>query len=219
MNKPRILLHERSLSRETIDDFVRNLLAILQRRQEPVGRQNQQVLACRLLECRLMLKIYRDARRGIERFRPLRFTRAWRSYRAAEGLRSAGIDTPSPRFLVQQDGHLILACDRVHGQQLYELIRTEGWMETHRQRLVQELSGLLDKLEEAMVTHGDLHPRNILMDASGKLWLIDLDGVRFHTTAAGFAKKRTREENRLARQLEIEPELLRGLRFKLKQSR
>lgn len=218
MSKPKVLLHEASLPNEVIKDFFLQSAATPKMDRKAASRQHQLVTVANLLGQRLVLKTYLNADRGLERFRPLRLTRAWRSYHAAKRLLSAGIATPLPRFLVFHEGSLTLACDQIEGQQLYELIRNKAWIEKNRSRLVDEVASLLAKLRQAMITHGDLHPRNILIDRRGKAWLVDLDGARCHTSVASFARKRRKEENRLARELEIQPEILTQLGFRREDS-
>lgn len=214
MSQPKILLHKPSLSKDIIYRYLRDPSTKSDFENQSNRHCDQQIIVSRLLEKSLVLKHYQNARKGIERIRPLRLTRAWRSYQAANRLESAGISTPTPQFLVEWNQGLVLACDRIEGQQLFELLRDKKWIESNATRLIKELSDLLGKLEEAKITHGDLHPRNILVDRSGKAWLVDLDGMRFHKSRATFARIRQREENRFATRLEIQPEILTQLGFR-----
>src|SRR5690606_21810875 len=114
----------------------------------------------------------------------------------------------TPRFLVTWKGSLILGCDQVEAEQLYHLIRDASQSADAVERAMRGVAKILDGLKQAQVTHGDLHPRNLLVDRDGKVWLVDLDGVRFHRTPQSFGKRRRKEEARLAKQLEIRPELI-----------
>lgn len=214
-----VLLHDGLLPAKRIQDALLADSALLDAERRSSGRCKQLNLEREVLERRLILKCYFGSRRGIERFRPLRFTRAWRSYHAANHLRAAGIATPIPRFLAAWNKSLVLGCDWVEGQQLYYAIRDRTWMKENRRALALALSGLLQKLENARITHGDLHPRNLLIDENGQVWLVDLDSVRCHRSGASFLKKRRRDEHRLARELEIAPGLLADVGFRRNRDR
>lgn len=213
MNRPTILLHDPSLQKPLLIAALVKDAPSLDPKKIPASERDQFILARSLLQERLILKYYRDARRGLKRLRPLRFTRAWRSYQAAIRLQASGITTPLPRVLIAWKQTLILGCDQVDCQQLYHALRDQVWLRQNRSKLVDELSSLLGRLKRAKVTHGDLHPRNILFDRQGTAWLIDLDAVRFHRRRSTFAKKRQRDEHRLAKELEVVPGLAEQLGF------
>lgn len=206
MRKPRVLLHDDSLAKPLIGDLLLTAAPGLAQERQSSRRREQLQVETRLRERRLILKCYIGARRGIERFRPLSLTRAWRSYHAAQQLRDAGIATPEPRFLAVWNQNLILGCDWIEARQLYDVIR-DPESQTKIPALAEELAGLLRKLDRGGITHGDLHPRNILIDGQGKSWLVDLDAVRIHRSRTFFLRKRRRDEHRLARELEVEPRL------------
>ena len=214
MMKSKIIFRDESISERSLIDFLKRPSHDPDWNFQSMQRRDQELASCRIDDRELVLKYYRTARKGWENFRPIRFTRAWRSWQAAIRLASAGIATPAPRFVVRQGDSLILACDRIEAQQLYSLVRDEDWMSTNQKSLIREISTLLARLDQAGVTHGDLHPRNILIDSQEKAWLIDLDGVRIHKSRASFLKRRGKDENRLAKELRVAPTLLASLPLK-----
>lgn len=214
MSRPRLLLHNGLLPERAVVDSLTESPAKPSPDESSNASGSQQVTRMQILEQKLVVKTYVNARRGIERLRPLRLTRAWRSYHAANRLRAAGIATPMPQFLAHWNGDLLLACEQVDAAQLYGLLRRPDWIADNREQLVNELSGMLEKLRLGRITHGDLHPRNILIDCEGKAWLVDLDGTCFHRSPATFARRRSRDETRLAKHLELQPDILAQIGFR-----
>lgn len=106
-----------------------------------------------------------------------RASHAKRAFVKACRLASAGVPTPQP----------FATADRTYfGAPLVSYFVMEGivgaadlavWQASGREAM-QETARLLTRLHAAGFTHRDLKPTNILFDATGRAYLIDLDGVR-----------------------------------------
>lgn len=99
------------------------------------------------------------------------------------GRRAAGC---APRLL---DGDLdaaapFLVMDWVEGETLDRLARTSSPARADRARLAVELASVYARLHASGTLHGDVHPKNVLIDvASSRISLVDLGGAR--TAALG----------------------------------
>jgi tRNA A-37 threonylcarbamoyl transferase component Bud32 len=111
-------------------------------------------------------------------FRP---SRAHRAFRAALALESAGL--PVARALAVAVWRrwrwpvraYLVSTEIENARTLRQLA---GDPEGLSRRLMDELAGLLARWHNAGFVHGDLKATNILVQPSGKIWLIDFDGVR-----------------------------------------
>jgi TP53 regulating kinase-like protein len=83
--------------------------------------------------------------------------------------KKAGVASPTV-FLVDVKNATIIM-EYIDGKQIKELLEeTSG---TERQRLCFEIGGLVGKLHEYGVIHGDLTTSNIILDQGGKIYFID----------------------------------------------
>lgn len=147
------------------------------------------------------------------RFLPRFAVRPYRAFRAALHVSTAGVPTPTPVLLASDGTHLFSVMEQVEATELFRVIRDAALLSLHRPHLLTRLPILLARLEAARITHGDLHPRNLLIGQDGTLWLIDLDGTRKHLTKSLFTKRRAKDENRLGKSLDVSPDLREGLGF------
>ncbi len=105
--------------------------------------------------------------------------RARREFAALEALARAGLPVPRALALRRTPAGFELEQSAITGARtLRELLdgRREppgGWP-----RLAAQLGRILAELQAAGWEHGDLHPGNVLVDALGAAWLVDLAAAR-----------------------------------------
>ena len=129
-----------------------------------------------------------------------RASRAQRAFRAALALEAAGV--PVARALAVGEVRRLRWPVRAYILSLEVgdavtlgryVIRPEGVS----RGVERALAGLLGQLHRAGFTHGDLKHSNVLIDATGKPWLIDFDGVRAYRHQVPF-RRAVRDLARLA---------------------
>lgn len=115
-------------------------------------------------------------------------SRCWRPSRAAISWRNAnllmfiGIPTTMPlAFIEQRFGPL-----RRIAYFISEYREAEELLDVYQQRMpteseVHQIQDIFAGLEIAQLGHGDMKAQNLLLDAKGKVWLIDLDAMREYT--------------------------------------
>jgi tRNA A-37 threonylcarbamoyl transferase component Bud32 len=119
----------------------------------------------------------------------LRRSRASRAFRKSYHLELAGI--PTARVVAVADRRIagFLACsyqvmEEIPGAiTLQKFIRSGGKLDS---RLIRETATLVARLHDEGFTHRDLNERNLVLDANGAVFLIDLDALEFtqHADAA-----------------------------------
>lgn len=121
---------------------------------------------------------------GLER------TRAFREFRLLARLREAGLPVPAPLAArVQRDG-LRYRADLVTGliadaRTLAECVGDGEAGEDLAARTGQAIA----RLHDSGCWHADLNAHNILVDATGTVWLIDFDRGRLRTPALGWQQQ------------------------------
>lgn len=133
----------------------------------------------------------------------LRRTQAKQSWLDGRYLHAAGVPTPLPRaYLEQTVGPLgvcsYLLTEYVAGVSLYRFMRCEQLAEETVQTLARQVADMWQQLVDLRVSHNDLKPENLLIDLTGRLWLIDLERLRLH---GYFASGRRRHVEDVARLL------------------
>jgi tRNA A-37 threonylcarbamoyl transferase component Bud32 len=111
-------------------------------------------------------------------FRP---SRAQRAFRAALALEAAGLSISRALAVADlrqcrwPERAYVLSTEIEGARTLAQIVRCPNpWSRP----LVRALADLLARLHQAGFIHGDLKATNILIQPSGKAWLIDFDGVR-----------------------------------------
>jgi hypothetical protein len=106
--------------------------------------------------------------------------RAQRELRALSRARELGLPVPQPIEVRQRDGVWELVTEFIEGAQaLDSCLRQPELSPIPMGELARGLAGLLSRIVHAGMRHADLHPGNVLVDPSGKLWLLDLARARF----------------------------------------
>jgi Kae1-associated kinase Bud32 len=93
-----------------------------------------------------------------------------RTRREAKIMRQASIKGISSPELFFYGGNM-LVMERLDGTRLSEILKVKD--NEYAAKILPEVGALLGKLHSAAITHGDFTPANILVDDSGKPWVID----------------------------------------------
>lgn len=105
--------------------------------------------------------------------------RARREFEALTALERAGLPVPRPLELCAGErGFEVRLAAIPHARTLEEWLGAEGAPPGGWARLLARLGTLLARLQLAGWEHGDLHPGNLLVDASGAPWLVDFQRAR-----------------------------------------
>ncbi len=115
----------------------------------------------------------------------LRRTQAKQSWLDGRYLHAAGIPTPLPRACLEQSVGPLGVCsylltEYLNGVSLYRFMRRDQLADEVVQGLARQVAYLWQHLVDLRVSHNDLKPENLLIDLTGRLWLIDLERLRRH---------------------------------------
>jgi tRNA A-37 threonylcarbamoyl transferase component Bud32 len=128
-------------------------------------------------------------------------SRAWHSWIEGQRLRFLGIATPRPLALIERRlgplrGKAWLITEYCAGESL--TARLADRLDAPPRAELAALGELFARLAAARISHGDLKATNLLWE-DGRIGLVDLDAMRQHAGAAGFARAWRRDRARLLR--------------------
>ncbi len=128
--------------------------------------------------------------------RCLRPSRARMSWLNANLLEYVDIATPQPLGFAEQRWlglrrRAYFVCRHMVGRPLLELSDDE----LLQPELQQQLRKLFSSLRQHQLIHGDMKANNLLVDAEGQLWLIDLDAMR-QVSSQNFTALHQRDQDR-----------------------
>lgn len=112
--------------------------------------------------------------------RLFRTSRAVNCWNAAARLREAGIDTPRPVAAMEERrlgilrGRSYFVYEHINGETLASLLKQCA---DNPSPLVEQAGGIVLRLREAGIVHGDLKATNFVM-SDGRMQLLDLDATR-----------------------------------------
>ena len=160
----------------------------------------------------LLVKRYNIKGVGHALRRALRPSRAWHSWRAAHRLQFFGIATPTPLALIEERlGPLRrrawLVSEYCPGANLRLHLAADREPPAAEARAILQLFAAMHRQR---ITHGDLKAMNLLWHA-GQVWLIDLDDVVQHRSAAAHSRAWSRDRARLLRNWPVGSALYRWL--------
>ena len=149
----------------------------------------------------LVIKRYNIKSAGHALSRCWRPSRAWHSWVEGHRLQFLGIATPRPLALVERRfgplrGRAWLVTEHCPGVNLAEHFASR--LDTPPAAEIAALGELFRQLAAARISHGDLKATNLLWH-EGKVWLVDLDAMRQHDSAAAFARAWRKDRARLLR--------------------
>jgi tRNA A-37 threonylcarbamoyl transferase component Bud32 len=152
--------------------------------------------------------------------RCLRSSRAMVSWQNAHRLRFLGIATPQPLAVIEERwgrlrkrAYFIMAYQP--GETIGEIIRSKINTPQAIENCLDQLEGLLKQLAAAQISHGDCKATNFLM-SSGRLFLVDLDGMRAHRSSSAFKRAFSKDIYRLQRNWKDHPQVDQQLSARLR---
>ncbi len=105
--------------------------------------------------------------------------RAERELRLLRELHAAGLRVPRPRGASRVDSGWELATDCIEeARSLAELLRAPVDLPASPELLARRLGTLVGHAHALGLVHGDLHAGNLLLDAGGDAWLVDVADAR-----------------------------------------
>lgn len=144
--------------------------------------------------------------------RCLRATRAETSWRLSQKLRLFGISTAKPVAFVENRffglrGSSYFIMEYVNGETLGEFFANRDVKSVaDESKMAKIVVNTVLNLGKLKMTHGDLKMSNILIDGE-KPVLIDLDGMREHTTSLGFQRTFKKEVTRFMQNWQHQPKV------------
>jgi|CZKS01.1.fsa_nt_gi serine/threonine protein kinase len=87
----------------------------------------------------------------------------------------------------EQDGRTFIVMELVEGKPLNELIPAKGMRLTDALRIAAQVAGALTTAHAAGIVHRDLKPANIMVDAQGRVRVLDFGLAKLSAPAALFA--------------------------------
>lgn len=123
---------------------------------------------------------------------------------------SRGFLTPLSVAMLEERWGLLrfrsyLLTEWVEGEPLDERARRQGPSELAP--IAAEMGALWRALGDARIGHGDMKASNFLIDVHGRVWMIDLDGVRFALPPGLFERQRRQDRWCLLRNFDDRPEV------------
>lgn len=143
--------------------------------------------------------------------RCLRPSRAWNSWRNAHRLALLGISTPKPIALLEKRWgpfrfKAYFITEYVDGINVYHLLHSESKKEIKHEDLVKQFGNLLQKLSNALISHGDFKATNFIF-SGGELIVTDLDAMYEHRFLTQFHRKFRKDCQRLMKNWENLPKI------------
>lgn len=139
-------------------------------------------------------------------------SRARRNLTAIGWLQAAGIRTPQPRAVldvgfgpVRTRSYLVI--DAIEGEHFRDYVRPRDAADPALEPILRDLGETLRRLAAAGLSHGDGKAENYLVSGD-RIWMIDLDGVARHRSAASLAIQQRADRARFLRDFHDRPDLL-----------
>lgn len=144
--------------------------------------------------------------------RCLRPSRAMISWRNTHRLMFLGIRTPRPLAVIEErwgglrkQAYFIMA--HLPGETIDQVIRAKINNPQALNDNLDQLEALLRQLAAARISHGDFKATNFLV-SSGRLYLVDLDGMQAHRSSSGFERAFRKDLLRLQQNWQDLPQII-----------
>ncbi|NQY25708.1 MAG: hypothetical protein HRT92_00860 [Piscirickettsiaceae bacterium] len=130
-------------------------------------------------------------------FRPSRAAISWRN---ANLLEFIGIETPKPLgFIENKIGWL-----RHTAYFISEFTEAEELLNVYQRQKpteheLNQIANIFDLLQKSQICHGDLKASNLLLDVTGKIWMIDLDSMQEYSNRNLFINAFAKDKDRFLR--------------------
>ncbi len=147
-------------------------------------------------------------------------SRAYRSWLGARRLEQIGLPTPKPWLVMENRfgpfrGMAYLFCEYCDGRSMIESYVT-GTNST-RENMEAAIARMFVRLREHRISHRDTKDSNFLWSGD-KLWILDLDSIRYHRTALSAVQGSRRDVNLFVKSWHRHPDVQRRLRDVIEQA-
>jgi serine/threonine-protein kinase RIO1 len=140
-------------------------------------------------------------------------SRARWTWQNGRRLLGAGLPTPAPlacvderRLGILRVGSYLLT-EFIPGEPLNELIDSGKLEETRLRDIARQFVSIWQRLGQLQLGYGDMKASNFIVDPQGRLWLIDLDGMRHYHSRAMLRHKRRKDLARFMQNWVDHPEV------------
>jgi len=143
---------------------------------------------------------------------PLRSRARW-SWLSGRKLIKAGLPTPMPLAEIEERRHGLLhlrsylLTEFIPGRSLLDLVQSSELIGEPLAEIARQFVRIWQTLGQMQAGHGDMKATNFIVDPHGKLWLIDLDGVRIHHTTTLLRRERRNDLTRFMRNWAERPDV------------
>lgn len=139
-------------------------------------------------------------------------SRARWSWLSGHRLRAAGLCSPLPLALLEFgfgpfNTRSYLLTEYISGSTLDEYVERHADDRAALEHVAREFAHIIQTLGEQRIGHGDMKATNFIVDDQRRLWLVDLDGMRWYPRGVAFARRHRRDCERFMRNWETQPEL------------
>lgn len=125
---------------------------------------------------------------------------AWRTasargcWKTGRKLIERSIPTPRPLACVEEKFGAIgyrsyLITEYIDGQSLYDCVHGGGAATSDLEHAARQVAEIWTRLVALRASHNDMKPENFIVDPSGRVWLIDLERVRFHRVGSRMRRR------------------------------
>jgi tRNA A-37 threonylcarbamoyl transferase component Bud32 len=215
----RFLVYDRSYNTEKMVRFLTDPDALIDTNRL-LKDGNTATVALVEVDCqRLVVKRYNIKNTWHAFRRCPRPSRAWNSWRNAHRLALLGIPTPKPIALLEKRWgpfrfKAYFITEYVDGINVYHLLHSESKKEIKHEDLVEQFGNLLQKLANALISHGDFKATNFIF-SGGELIMTDLDAMYEHRFATQFHRKFKKDCQRLMKNWTNLPKIYKMFRDQL----
>lgn len=206
-------VYDRAYQGSALEDLLRRLDVMMATGEMLKAGNSATVVRLKLEDLDLVVKRYNIKNMKHACSRGLRPSRAAVSWKMGQRLSWWHIATPKPVAMLEKRvlglrSTAYFISEYVAGNLAYDHLRHPEIPELERASWIEQFASLLQRLRELGLTHGDFKATNFLCGADGKLYLLDLDAMRFWPKPnAAFKKIVTRDYRRLLANWQDMPEI------------
>ncbi len=210
------VVYDRAYQSSALDDLLRQPDALMSGGEMLKDGNSATVVRIRLADLDLVVKRYNIKNLKHACKRGLRPSRAAVSWKMGQRLSWWRIATPKPVAMLEKRvlglrSTAYFISEYVDGSLAHDCLRRPGLPAAELANWLEQFTGLLRRLRDSGLTHGDFKATNFLCGRDAKLYLIDLDAMR-HWPKPGSAFKRAlkRDYKRLLANWQDRPEVERS---------
>ena len=137
-------------------------------------------------------------------------SRAFQSWESGQAMAEAGIPVARPLAIIEErqfgiPARAALLMPVAQGDDLLSLIERSQLNQNQFAKIAENLTGVLQTMMGASLTHGDMKATNILIDDSLNPTLIDIDGAIIHRSSKSFETSRAKDQARFMKNWQTHP--------------